>query len=78
MIDQLNQESVWVMKIKRSCAIPVRLGFLGEAETMASDLFCPAIDIFRTPDNEPDMMNRLDPARFDSWWKLMEGEVVLP
>src|SRR5437879_3520958 len=78
VIDQLNQESVGVMKIKGSCPVPVGLGFLNQAEAMASNLFGPPIDIFRTPDNEPDMMNRLDPARFDSWWKLMEGEVVLP
>jgi len=65
------------MKIKGSCAVPVRLGFLGEAEAMSPDLFGPAIDIFRTPDNEPDMMNPLDLARFCSWWELMEGEVVL-
>jgi len=77
VVDQLNQQAVRIMEVKRAGAVAVCLWFCSEWDALAAQLCGPLIDFLRPADNEADVMDRLDSTRLLSRRQLMKRQVIL-
>ncbi len=56
----------------------MRLRLLDQGHTVVPKLLSPPIDIFRTPDNESDVVDHLNFPRLGTGRKGMKGKIILP
>jgi hypothetical protein len=78
MVDQLNEEAIGIVKIERSGTVPVGFRLGCESDVQGAHPVGPDIDVFRALDDETDMVNGLNGRDFGVYWKLVEGEIILP
>ena len=60
MVDQLDQQSVRIGKVEGPGSIAVCFRFGGQRDAVGADSLSPVIDVFGPPDNETDVVYRLD------------------
>jgi hypothetical protein len=76
VVNELDQESVRITEIERTGAISMGFGFLIEGNPIVSNAIGPHIDILSESNNETDVMDQLDSARFSSVGEFVKGQVI--
>jgi hypothetical protein len=76
VIEQLNKDAVWILKVKGPCAVSMGLHRMNKRNPMSLDAGSDGIDVFWPGDNEPDVMNTLNTAGLLARWKFVNREVI--
>src|SRR5437016_4658940 len=77
MIDELNQQSVRIVKIKGPRAVSMGLRLLRQGNAVFPDSVSPGVYIVRMANHKTNVMHHLHGTCFTSGRQLMERQVVL-
>jgi len=78
VIQELNQDSVRIPKIKGPRSIAMGLRRLLERDAVGLDALRDLIDILRSGYHEAEMVQILEEATFGTFWQLVNRKIVTP
>jgi len=76
MVEELNKNAVRITKVEGSGSIPMCLHRVNEFNPKGTNSGCNGIHIFGCSDNESNVMNVLNRARFEAFRELVNRKVI--
>jgi hypothetical protein len=77
VVDELDQQPIWIVKIEGSSTISMRFRLGRERNSMRSNTLGPLVDVLRAANDETDVMDSLHGTRLDALRQLMESQVIV-
>ena len=76
MVDELDQQTIGIAKVKRPGTVAMSFGFLDQDNSKVAEAVGPDVDIIGRADNETDVIDRLNWADLVGFHQPVDCQVV--